>query len=140
MLNLTFLTALGTLEFGLFVVGPLLQNRAGPGPANVFYILLRVLVIGTFAYFSVRRDKRALFGTLSMTGFLIFLDQVVFKSIWLMIEIKKNPSLWEGVDPKGAIFNSAFSYVVSLPMVLLLAFLGAMLALRKPKQKLPDGQ
>lgn len=131
MLAITFFIALGILELGLFVVGPALQNGVSPAAGNAFYIVLRLVTILGFSFVCVRKHKRSFYGALSMTGFLLFLDQVVFKSLWLVHEIKKNPAAWEGIDPKSAVYNSAFSYIVSLPIILLLAFLGALLALRR---------
>ena len=135
MVGLSFITSLAVLELGLFVFGPLLQNSFGPGPANIFYILLRVVTILVFSYLTVRKHGRDFYGALSFTGLLIFIDQVGFKSLWLWLEIRKNPAAWEGVDLKTALYNSAFSYVVSLPVILLLAFVGALLASRKRSPK-----
>lgn len=134
MLGLTFLVSLVVLELGLFVFGPLLQNSVGPVGANVFYVLLRVFTILVFSYLCVRRHKRSNYEALSLTGLLIFIDQVGFKSLWLWMEMKRNPAAWEGISLQVALYNSAFSYVVSLPVILLLAFVGALAASRKPSR------
>ncbi len=136
MPGLTFLAALTVLELGLFVFGPLLQKISGPVGANVFYILLRVVTIVVFGYVCVSRHKKNFYGALSLTGLLIFLDQVVFKSIWLWSEMKRDPVAWEGVTLSAALFNSAFSYIVSLPVIMLLAFVGALLASKRPRQSI----
>lgn len=131
MMILTFLSALGILELGLFVIGPALQNSMGPGAANLVYILMRVIAIAGMSFFAMHHFRGNLFKSLSLTGFLMFLDQVLFKSLWLSFEFKNNPKAWEGVELSSAIYNSAFSYIVSLPIILLIGFLGAMIAMRK---------
>jgi hypothetical protein len=124
LMTISFFVALGALAAGLFGIGPLLQNSSGSGAANAFYILLRVLVILGFSFVAVRRYQKNAYQALSLAGLLIFVDQVLLRSIWFVLQFKYNPGEWEGVDLKTAIFNSAFSYLVFLPVVLLLAFIG----------------
>jgi hypothetical protein len=133
MVGLTFLIALALLETGLFVIGPVLQNWGNTNLANGFYILLRVVTIVGFSFLLVRKHRHEIYGALSLTGLLIFIDQVIFKSLWIVLEMKRDPAAWQGVDTKAALFNSAFSYIVSLPVILLLAFIGSMLALKMRK-------
>lgn len=137
---LTFFVALAILETGLFLVSPVLQNHLSPVWANAFYVLLRVGTIIGFSYLCIRRHKKDIYGALSMTGLLLFVDQVGFKSLWLLQQIGKHPAEWQGIDTKSAIYNSAFSYVVSLPVILILAFLGALLALKQRRSRPPSVQ
>ena len=130
MIGITFLAAIAILEVGLFVIGPVLLKSSSPNAADAFYVIVRVATIVTFSFLCVRRYKKEMYGALSLTGLLIFIDQVIFKSIWIVLAMKKDPAAWEGVDTRAALFNSAFSYVVSLPVILLLAFVGALLAMR----------
>jgi hypothetical protein len=114
----TFVIALGVLEAWLFLIGPVLQSEA-------MYVALKIMTILMFSFVCARIHKKSLYGVLSGAGLLIFLDQVLFKSIYLWWDFRKNPAAWAGVDPLGAIYASAFSYIVFLPVVLILAFVGA---------------
>ncbi len=132
----TFLISLGCLAGGLFSVGPYLQNSVSPEAANTFYIVLRVLIIGLFSFLSVWKYKKNTYHALSFTGLLIFADQVVLKSIYFLTQFKTHPADWEGVTLSAVLFNNAFSYVVFLPLILLIAFLGSALGMYL-KQKRP---
>jgi hypothetical protein len=125
----TFLVSLGCLAAGLFSIGPYLQNSVSPEVANTFYILLRVLVIGLFSFLAVYKYNKKTIHALSFTGLLIFADQVGLKSIYFLTQFKTHPADWEGVTPSAVLFNNAFSYIVFLPLILLIAFLGSALAM-----------
>jgi hypothetical protein len=135
MLALTFLVFLGILEAGLFLIGPALQNAFGPNIGNVFYVVLRVVSIVLFSYLCVRVYRRSIYGALSTAGFLVFLDQAVFKSLWIWIQFRTHPEAWQGIDLKGALYGTAFSYIVFLPLILALSFVGAIIAYRFPGKR-----
>jgi hypothetical protein len=125
----TFLISLGCLAGGLFSVGPYLQNSVSPAAANTFYIVLRVLIIGLFSFLAVWKYKKNTYHALSFTGLLVFADQVGLKSIYFLTQFKTHPADWEGVTLSAVLFNNAFSYVVFLPLILLIGFLGSALGM-----------
>jgi hypothetical protein len=135
MLALTFFLFLGVLEAGLFWIGPALQSSYGQNIGNAFYIAIRVLSIVLFSYLCVRVYRRSIYGALSTTGFLVFLDQAVFKSVWIWNQFRIHPQDWQGVELKGAIYGTAFSYIVFLPLILALAFVGAIAAYKFPSKR-----
>lgn len=122
-----FLISLGLLASGLFWVGPHLQNSAGQDTANIFYIALRVAVIAIFSFLAVWKYEKNTYHAMSFTGLLVFTDQVGLKSIYFLTQFKTHPADWEGVTLSAVLFNSAFSYIVFLPLILLIAFLGSAL-------------
>jgi hypothetical protein len=132
----TFLISLGCLATGLFWAGPHLEASANPEAANTFYILLRVLIIAFFSFLAVWRYNKNTYHALSFTGLLIFVDQVGLRSIWFLTQFKTHPTDWQDVTLSTVLFNSAFSYIVFLPVVLLIAFLGSALGMYL-KQKRP---
>ena len=132
MLSSAFVIALAVLEIELFVIGPVFQS-------NVLYIAIRVATIFAFSFICVRSFKKNLYETLSLAGLLIFVDQVLFKSLWLVLEFQRNPKAWAGVDRTAALFSSAFSYIVFLPAVLILALLGVFAAYYLPKKPRTKG-
>lgn len=109
-----FLISLGLLAGGLFWVGPHLQNSAGVDAANVFYILLRVLIIAFFSFLAVWKYEKNTYHALSFTGLLVFVDQVGLKSIYFLTQFRAHPTDWEGVTLSAVLFNNAFSYIVFL--------------------------
>jgi hypothetical protein len=130
----TFILSLGCLAGGLFSVGPYLQNSVSPEVANTFYILLRVLVIALFSFLAVYKYEKNTYHALSFTGLLIFADQVGLKSIFFLTQFKMHPADWPQTGPdavtlSAVLFNNAFSYVVFLPLILLIAFLGSALGM-----------
>src|ERR1700741_4182480 len=100
MIGLTFLIATAILEVGLFVIGPALQSSVSANAADAFYVVLRLVTIVSFSFLCIRRYKRDSSGALSLTGLLIFIDQVIFKSLWIWLSMKKDPAVWQGVDAK----------------------------------------
>jgi hypothetical protein len=122
---ISFTVALGFLAGGLFWVGPHLQASVSEGAANIFYIALRVLVIAIFSFVAVRRYGKNTYHALSFAGLLIFLDQVGLRSIWFAIQFHNHPADWKDVTLGAVLFNSAFSYIVFLPLVIMIAFAGA---------------
>jgi hypothetical protein len=129
-----FLISIGLLAGGLFWIGPHLQSSVSLDAANGFYIVLRVLIIAVFSFLAVWRYEKNTYHALSFTGLLVFVDQVGLKSIYFLTQFKSHPADWPQTGPDavtlGAVlFNSAFSYIVFLPLVLLIAFLGSSLGM-----------
>jgi hypothetical protein len=130
----SFFVSLACLAVGLFWAGPHLETSSSLAAANTFYILLRVLIIGFFSFLCVWRYNRNTYHALSYTGLLIFMDQVGLKSIWFLTQFKTHPADWptsgpDAVTPWVVLFNNAFAYIVFLPLVLLIAFLGSALGM-----------
>jgi hypothetical protein len=122
----SFLVALGFLTGGLLWMGPHLMNATHPEAGQLIYVILRVVVMFGFAMTVVWRHKRSIYHALSYTGFLIFVDQVILKNIWFIIEFRRHPDAWKDMSLAVVLYSNSFSYIVFLPLILLIAFLGAM--------------
>ena len=124
---ISFLVSLVVLASGLAFVGPVAHGSMSPEVANIAYIVLRVVVMLVFSFIAVRRFHKNTYHALSFTGLLVFFDQVGVHSLWFAWQFRQNPADWQGMDLITVLYNSAFSYVVFLPVVMLISFLGASL-------------
>lgn len=117
---------LALFALNLFVLQPLLTRGIGPGVAQVFYVLIRIVGLVFLAYVLTKNARRNRFQTLSTVVFIGFVDQVVLKGLWLKGEIVRNPADWTGIEPINSVIflNMAMGYLFFIPVVLILAFFG----------------
>jgi hypothetical protein len=93
-----------------------------------FYVVARLGIILLFAFAACRFGTMTRSKALVWAAFLGFLDQVIFKGVFLTLEFKKDPTVLQGHQLWEAYTGLTLSYVMFFPFVLLLAFLGTELA------------
>lgn len=121
----TFFISLAVLASGLAFVGPVAQGTFSPETANVIFVLLRIAVMLAFSFIAVRRFQKNTYHALSFTGLLIFVDHIGVHSLWLAWQFRQNPGNWQGLDLMTILYNNAFAYIVFLPAIMMISFLGA---------------
>lgn len=110
----------------LFVLQPLISRGVGPRAAQFFYIVIRIIGLVGLAYFLSKNAKRNRFQAVSTVLLVGFIDQVLFKSLWVKRDMGVNPADWIGMEPtNGMIFlNMSIGYLAFTPIILILAFVG----------------
>lgn len=121
---LFFVAFAAILALNAFFLAPFLISKFDIATANIGYGSVRLAAYIVFSYLCARVYSHGRYQLMGATAFLAFVDQVVFKSILLWIDYQKNPAEWAD-HFSGALFGSAMGYMVFLPIILLLAFLGS---------------
>jgi hypothetical protein len=129
LMVISFFVSLAVLASGLAFVGPVAQGSMSPELANALYVALRVLVMLAFSFIAVRRFHKNMYHALSFTGLLIFIDHVGVRSLWLAWQYRQNPASWEGAGLFAVLYNNAFAYIVFLPAIMMVSFVGASIGL-----------
>ncbi len=136
--NLKFAeTALGRLLFlslavltlfaiNLFILQPIISRAVGPRAAQFVYIVIRILGLVGLAYALSKNAKRNRFQAISTVLLVGFIDQVLFKGIWVKRDMMVNPADWVGMEPTNAMIflNMSIGYLAFTPVILILAFVG----------------
>ena len=121
------LAGLAILGFNLFFLTPFLTRSAGPGSAQIVYIVVRVLVFVGLGWCLTRYALRNRFQVLSTALLLGAIDQCVFKWFVVKHEIAQDPAGWAGVTDATVAYNVATGFLFFAPFILLLGFLGVQL-------------
>jgi hypothetical protein len=120
------LAALGLLLLGgnLLALPLLVTQLAGDGWAMGIYAAGRFAVVlllglGWMAYSNLRRSE-ALWGV----AFLILAEQFLFRGGSLLYDAYRHPEGWAGASLSGVSFGLLMSYLIFLPVILIVAWLG----------------
>jgi hypothetical protein len=124
-----FLGALTLLGLNLFLISPILSEKFGSVLGNGVYIGIRLGVIVFFSFLINLKTEIKRLAVIRFTTFLVFIEQTAFKAIYLYLDFMNHPQNWVGIDQNAAIFGTLMSYVVSVPLIVILAFLGTELSL-----------
>jgi hypothetical protein len=126
---ISFFVSLAVLASGLAFVSPAAQSYVSPQLANLIFVLLRILVMLAFSFIAVRRFHKNIYHALSFTGLLIFVDHIGVHSLWLTWQYRQNPASWDNAGVMTVLYNNAFAYIVFLPAIMMVSFLGASIGL-----------
>lgn len=121
------LSALSILGGSLFIMAPIFTKSFGPEVANLLYILVRVVTIVGLSFLLVKMLGKSRFQAVGSTVWVVLIDQTFFKVLLLQQELKADPKAWEGVTMDGMIYGTLSSFAVFLPVIILLAVMGAQL-------------
>jgi hypothetical protein len=119
-----FLGALCLLAFNLFVMSPYISRRFGDLVGNGTYVGLRMLTIMGFSFLMSYLFESKRLPVIRSTTFLVFVDQVILKGFFLWNESRISPQAWEGMDYPSTVFALLVSYVISIPLIVIVAFAG----------------
>lgn len=118
--------ALAILAANQFVVARAVGGWASETAANYVYVLVRILVFFGLALLLTRWTGFRRFRALSAVGLLVAVEHIGFRLILVLQDYRANPAEYaEGLT--GPIFGLMMSYIIGLPVVLLIAFLGTSL-------------
>ncbi len=124
------LLALLVLAANRFLISPRVGALAGESVGNYVFILSRVLIFFLVAVLLTRLSGFRRFQTLSAVGLLVAVEHLGFNLATILMTARSDPSQYpEGLG--GPLFGLFMSYMVGLPMVLLIAFFGTALGGRK---------
>jgi hypothetical protein len=91
--------------------------------ANFTYVLGRVLVFFAFALLLGRGSSLRRFQALSAVSLLVALEHLGFRLVLILQDFKANPGEYaQGLG--GPLFGLLMSYIMGLPVVLLIALAG----------------
>jgi hypothetical protein len=113
----------------LFVFGPVLMARFGDMAGQGVSMILRIVTWVGFAFGLSRVHQKTRLQIIRLTALLVFVDQCLLKSIAVVYDYRTRPGLWQNTPLDGAIFATFMGYLVFLPIIIILAFLGAELGL-----------
>jgi hypothetical protein len=131
-----FLAAVALLGVNLFYLSPEMGKRVGELTGNNVYITVRLVTLFGFSFLTSWLAEKPRIFVIRKAAFLVLIDQIVFKAIFLLQQFQSSPQNWEGVDHSGVLFSLAMSYVMTLPIIVLIAFMGTELgSLLLKKQK-----
>jgi hypothetical protein len=119
---------LAILALNVFLISPQVTRFFGEIYGSLIYILIRLVCVLAFSRWASMLLNQQRMAVVRWTTLLVFIDQVLFKAIFLWLDIQGNPSSWQGVDLKAAYYGLFLSYIISVPFVVLLAFVGAELS------------
>jgi hypothetical protein len=121
----SFWISLGILGLNLFLISPQLTQSFGSVAGNLAYLGVRFLVILGYSWYLAAVYVGRKSPIFRWATFLVFLDQVVLKLIYLKVTAIAHPEEWGGADLPALALGLFMSYMVSIPFLLLFAFLGA---------------
>jgi hypothetical protein len=125
-LSALFLIALLGLAVNLWWVGP----HLGMG----IYNGIRMFTVFGLSIACARLWDRKRFDIVRLATFLIFLEQIALKAIWMWQQARHDPGAWMDVTPGVALLTLGMGYIVFFPFIFLVAFAGAELG-RHLRQK-----
>jgi hypothetical protein len=110
----------------LFVLQPLISRGIGPRAAQFIYIIVRIIGLIGLAYSLSKNANRNRFQAVSTVLLVGFIDQVLFKSIWVKRDMLIHPADWVGMEPSNSMIflNMSIGYLAFTPVILILAFVG----------------
>jgi hypothetical protein len=121
---LYFFSGLLILGVNLFVLCPWITERFGSLAGNGTYIGVRLATLLGFSAIAYQIGISRRPAIIRAAIFLLFLEQVAFKSVYMSADFRAHPQGWEGVDHRAALFSLVMSFVVSVPFLILIAFVG----------------
>lgn len=121
------------LAFNVFVLSPLISKNLGIVSGNIFYILVRILVLGTLAFALIRWAGKSRYQALTLVALIAFLDQVGFKFLTLYYDAQAHPESWPGFGVLPIFHMLAMGYMSFLPVILVIAFAGVLIAQKSAK-------
>lgn len=131
----TFASALAIFAVNLFWLSPFLTRVWGPLVGNLTYLGIRIVVVIAVSGILGALWQGKSFKVFRATSILLFVDQVPLKYLWVRMEIARDPAPWQGASQSGIIYGLALSYLMFVPFLVLISFLGSqireLLALRK---------
>ena len=115
---------MGLLAANLLWLPTLITERTGEGAALGIYAVLRFLIVLTLAFCWVfwaglRRGQ-----ALSGAGTLILAEQFLFRGGSLLYDAYLNPQSWSGASIAAISFSLLMGFLVFLPLVLIVAWMG----------------
>jgi hypothetical protein len=130
---LNFGGALGLLSFNLFCLSPWVSQTWGAFFGNGAYVTLRLLTLVGYSFISSLYLQRKRVEVIRSTCFLVFVEQVLLKTLVLWQDAQAHPQGWEGIQIEAAGFGLLMSYVISIPFIVILSFAGTELKDLFPK-------
>ena len=113
------------LAANLFLIGPVVSARISEVAGNAAFIIIRVVTLLGFAALLAALHGKTRLQIIGLTLLLELVDQGIFKTILLLYSWRMQPTQWEGLSLDGMIFGNFMSYLVFLPAILILSFVGA---------------
>lgn len=130
MKKMVFPLALGLLALNQFVLPRWVGPAMGDMAANFVFILIRIFVYLGIALILTRFFSFRRFQSLSAVALLLAIEHFGFRVFLLLSDYRDNPAAFsEGLS--GPLFGLAMSYMIGLPLILLVAFLGTALGHRR---------
>lgn len=122
--------ALVVLAANRFLIGPAVGASAGEMTGNTVFVFIRVVVFFLLALLLTRFSDFRRFRALSGVGLLVAFEHIGFNLVTILSSYRANPADYpEGLA--GPLYGLFMSYMIGLPIILLIAFLGTALGSRK---------
>jgi hypothetical protein len=113
-----------------FLIGPVVGTSAGEVAGNTVFVFIRVVVFFLLALLLTRFSDFRRFRALSAVGLLVAVEHIGFNLVTILSSFRANPADYpDGLS--GPLFGLFMSYMIGLPIILLIAFLGTALGSRK---------
>ena len=114
------MAALALLTGYELLLGPWVQSQHGQGWATVGSLVVRFGALLGFCALLAGRFEYSRMGVARWGTLIAFLDQVVIKGAWVAHDLQVNAAAWEGLTLREAIVGLGMTYVMFLPVTLLL--------------------
>jgi hypothetical protein len=113
-----------------FLIGPAVGASAGEVTGNMVFVFIRVVVFFLLALLLTRVSGFRRFRALSAVGLLVAVEHIGFNLVMILSSFRSNPADYpQGLS--GPLFGLFMSYMIGLPIILLIAFFGTALGSRK---------
>ena len=125
-----WILALLVLGANQFIASRWVGAWAGEGAANSVYILVRILVFFGLSVLLTRVSGFKRFQAMSALAILVAVEHIGFRLVLILQDYRANPAEYaQGLS--GPLFGLFMSYIIGLPVILLIGFLGTSLGLRR---------
>ncbi|MBL7715427.1 MAG: hypothetical protein JNL01_08140 [Bdellovibrionales bacterium] len=132
-----WLAVFSIFALNTFWLAPTVMRTQGPFAGNVTFILVRMGALAAFCYWLAALHQSKRWAVIRAASFAMFIEQVPFKALSIQLQGLASLQVAGEAAPTwdGILMYLGFSYILFVPVVILVAFVMSEIAVQRRKPK-----